>query len=340
MKNQSLFAIMLALWIVLLAACGGTTGGSGAGNEPATEGGSTETPASAIGGKSAAFPRTITDATGDVTIQQRPEKVALVHWGLSDVLLTFELDTVAITLPFTSAQSVLKTEAYKPYVDKHREIVIVGENTGVNMEAVLAYGPDLIIAGSDTNKAQLEQLGRIAQTIVIDEAKTNVFQDWKAVLTQFGRILGQEDNAKAYAAAFDKKTQEARKKLAAVRGNVVFVQVREKAMWLSPPDTLSLYYAELGLKPPEASVMKDGGQLTLEGLSELNPDHLFLGHFNFEDPTLPAVTDEWSKSEVWKKLKAVQSGQTYRFNGQLALGFGPIGKAYGIDAIVQALGPK
>jgi iron complex transport system substrate-binding protein len=52
---------------------------------------------------------------------------------------------------------------------------------------------------------------------------------------------------------------------------------------------------------------------------------------------LPAVTDEWEKSEVWKKLKAVQQGQTYPFNGQLALGFGPIGKAYGIDAIVKAV---
>lgn len=338
MKNQSLFIAMLVIWVALLTACGGSTGHSGQSGAPETHEGSAESSAGSTGDSSnASFPRTIADATGEVAIKKQPKKVALVHWGLSDVMLTFDLDTVAITLPFTSVQSVLKTDVYKPYVNKHREIAIVGENTGVNMEAVLAYEPDLIIAGSSTNKNQLGQLGQIAQTIVIDEEKTNVFEDWKAVMTQFGRILGQEENARAFIAAFDKRTQEAKAKLAGVGGTVVFVQVREKNMWLSSPTTLSLYYAGLGLKPPEAPMMKEGGQLSLEGLSQLNPDHLFLGHFNYEDPTLPAVTDEWKKSEVWKQLKAVQQGQTYPFNGQLALGFGPIGKAYGIDAILKAI---
>ncbi|MDF2716063.1 MAG: iron transporter substrate-binding protein [Paenibacillus sp.] len=338
MKKQSLLIIMLAIWILLLTACGGATGNSGQSGPPESKEGSAKSSTGYSGdGSTSSFPRTITDATGEVTIKKQPKKVALVHWGLSDVMLTFDLDTVAITLPFTAVQSVLKTDVYKPFVDKHREIAIVGENTGVNMEAVLAYEPDLIIAGSSTNKNQLGQLGQIAQTIVIDEAKTNVFEDWKAVMTQFGRILGQEENAKAFVAAFDQQTQEAKAKLAGVGGTVVFVQVREKNMWLSSPTTLSLYYEGLGLKPPEAPMMKEGGQLSLEGLSQLNPDHLFLGHFNYEDPTLPAVTDEWEKSEVWKKLKAVQQGQTYPFNGQLALGFGPIGKAYGIDAIVKAV---
>ncbi|WP_135549380.1 ABC transporter substrate-binding protein [Paenibacillus cymbidii] len=77
--------------------------------------------------------------------------------------------------------------------------------------------------------------------------------------------------------------------------------------------------------------------ITLEGLSAINPDHLVLGYFNWTDKSLPALTDDWQKSEVWKSLKAVKNNRVYGINGELALGIGPIGQTYGIDAVVNAM---
>ncbi|MDQ0174045.1 hypothetical protein [Paenibacillus tundrae] len=39
-----------------------------------------------------------------------------------------------------------------------------------------------------------------------------------------------------------------------------------------------------------------------------------------EDSTLPAVPDEWEKSEVWKGLKAVKNGHVYKIKVQTIYG--------------------
>ncbi|MEF2964222.1 ABC transporter substrate-binding protein [Paenibacillus sp. M1] len=284
-----------------------------------------------------AFPRTITDAQGKVTIEKKPEKVAVVHWGYNDAILIFDVPSVALALPFTYKQSVLHTETYKLYVDKIKDLEIVGENTEVNLEQLLAYEPDLIIAGGTLNQEIGEQLSAIATTVFIDETKDDVWTNWPAVIAKIGEILGQEERAAEYIGQFNEQILTAKEKLSGVNGTVAFVQVREKAVYLQGTNYLGRYYDELGLTAPEDPVMAEGAEMSLEGLYQLNPDHLFLGYFNYTDESLPALTDEWEKGSVWGSLNSVKNGHVYPINGELALGYGPIGQSYGIQAIVEAL---
>ncbi|EJL40202.1 MULTISPECIES: ABC transporter substrate-binding protein [Brevibacillus] len=346
-KSWAMMVSLLCL-ILLLGACSGANtpnqnasgGDQSAKTSPSQE---QQAPAATSGStspESAAFPRTIKDANGDVTIEKQPKKVAVVHWGYADSLLLFDVPSVALALPFTEKQSVLHSESYKPYVEKVQELKIVGENTQVNMEALLDYGPDLIIAGNTVNKEILASLPQIAQTVVIDEQTTSVWSDWQSVVTKFGEILGQEETAKRYIADYQAQLQSAKEKLTALDGTVAFVQVRDKAVWLQGTNYLKPYYEGMGLKPPTSANldMQEGAQITLEGLSVLNPDYLFLGYFNYNDKTIPALTDEWDDTAVWSKLKAVQNKHVYGINGELALGYGPIGNMYGVKAVLEALG--
>jgi ABC-type Fe3+-hydroxamate transport system, periplasmic component len=347
MRNRiSSFAALTAILclVLLIGACSGTTSST---NNPAQHNDNTqsahtgeqrqETGQSEEAVPASKFPRTIKDANGEVTIEEEPERIAVVHWGYADSLLLFDLKSVALALPFTEKQSVLHTESYKPYVDKLEELVIVGENTTVNLEALLAYEPDLIIAGNSVNKEITGELSRIATTVVIDEEETNVWNDWPSLVTKFGEILGQEDMAERYIAEFREKVQDAKEKLAGLEGTVAFVQVREKEVWLQGTDYLKTYYDGLGLKAPDADIMKEGAQITLEGLSTLDPDHLFLGYFNYSDKSIPALTDEWNDTAVWSKLKSVRNNHVYSINGELALGYGPIGQTYGVESVLEAL---
>jgi iron complex transport system substrate-binding protein len=287
---------------------------------------------------STAFPRTIEAANGSIVIKDKPERVAVVHWGYVDSLLLFDLKSVGLVLPFTKDNSSLNTDTYKPYVDKLEELAIVGENTTVNMEALLEYAPDLIIAGNVTNAQLTDQLEKIAPTVVIDEADTDVWSNWPALVTKFGEILGQEDVAEQFITGYQTKLQDAKEKLADVKGTVAFLQVRNNAVWLGGTNFLTPYYDKgLGLKAPDSPVMTKGAELTLEGLSALNPDHLILGYFNYDNPSAASLTDEWEKTDVWKSLKAVKSGQTHAVNGALAMGYGPLGNTYGIEAVLEAL---
>lgn len=338
-----LVLIVLVCVPVMILACSANQ--STEGQSQQTEGEVNPEPENEVGepadkpSRGAVFPRTVKDAFGEVVIEEAPLKIALVHWGLSETLLTFDLNSVALALPFTHNQSVLNTEQYKPYVDKIGELTIVGENTEVNLEALLEYEPDLILAGSDTNKEISEELRKIGTTYFVDEAAVDVWGNWPSVMRLFGELLGQETHAEEHISGFEALQAEGKRKLAHVEGTVAFVQVRENAVWLQGPAFINHYYDGLGLRPPEGDLAAEGGQLSLEGLSEVDPEHLFLGYFNYSDPSLSAEVDAWEETAIWQALTANQQNQTYAFDGQLALGYGPIGQAYGMEQIVQALAP-
>ncbi|WP_230633156.1 ABC transporter substrate-binding protein [Paenibacillus athensensis] len=287
---------------------------------------------------SGTFPRTIEAANGSIVIQKKPERVAVVHWGYVDSLLLFDLPSVGLALPFTKENSSLKTEAYKPFTDKIKDISIVGENTAVNMEALQQYAPDLIIAGNKVNAEISDQLAKIATTVVIDETATDVWSDWPKLVTKFGKMLGQEQTADQFITGYQAKVQDAKAKLADVKGTIAFLQVRDNAIWLGGTKFLTPYYDNgLGFKAPDNSLMTEGAEMSLEGLAALNPDHVILGYFNYEDQSKAALLEEWKKNPVWQKLKAVQNNQTYAVNGALAMGYVPIGNSYGVDAVLKAL---
>ncbi|MDF2647959.1 MAG: iron-siderophore transporter substrate-binding protein [Paenibacillus sp.] len=323
MKMRLLPLVLVAILMVMTGCAGKSSDGSGGSSGSGAAGGS--------------FPRTVTGAKGvQVTIAKKPEKVALVHWGLTEDLLSFDLQSIGVALPFTEKQSQFGSDLYKPYTSKLKQIVIVGENTEVNMEKLLQYGPDLIIAGTVTNQKVADQLAKIATTVFLDEEKMDVWNDWPGVMTKFGEILGQENTAKQAIDKFTAKSNQAKDQLKHVQGNVAYIQVREKTMWLQGTKYAGHYYEPLGLKPPEQA-NGDGAELTLEGLVKINPDHIFLGYFNYTDTSLPALADEWQKTEVWKSLKAVKENHVYKINGATAFGYGPISRSYGTDAIVNAL---
>ncbi|GLX70293.1 ABC transporter substrate-binding protein [Paenibacillus glycanilyticus] len=333
MKAKWIPTLLMALsLILLLGACGNNNGGNSNNASQTSEATSTpDTP------EAAKYPRTIKDANGEVTIKAEPKKVAVVHWGYADSLLLFNLDSVGLALPFTEKQSVIHSDEYKPYVDKIKDIQIVGENTQVNLEKLLAYAPDLIIAGNAVNKDIAADLAKIAPTVMIDEQQTDVWSDWPSLVTKFGEILGQEDVAEQYVSQYQAELAAAKEKLATLGGNVAFVQVRENEVWLQGTNYTKQYYEGMGLKAPTSDNMADGEKISLEGLSALDPDYLFLGYFNYSDKTLPAATDQWKDSEVYKKLKAVANNHVYSINGELALGYGPIGNSYGVKAVLEAL---
>jgi ABC-type Fe3+-hydroxamate transport system, periplasmic component len=340
MKAKWFSIILTALSLVLLlSACGGNNGNNANNktNNAGNEATSTSEPEATGTPEAAKFPRTIKDANGEVTIKEQPKKIAVVHWGYIDSLLLFNVESVGLALPFTEKQSVLQSDEYKPYVDKIKDIQIVGENTQVNMEKLLAYAPDLIIAGNAVNKDVAADLTKIAPTVLIDEQQTDVWSDWPSLVTKFGEILGQEDVAEQYISKYKSDLAAAKEKLANLDGNVAFVQVRENEVWLQGTNFTKQYYEGMGLKAPTSDAMAEGEKISLEGLSALDPDYLFLGYFNYSDKTLAAATDQWENSEVWKKLKAVSNNHVYSINGQLALGYGPIGNSYGVQAVLEDL---
>jgi iron complex transport system substrate-binding protein len=88
-------------------------------------------------------------------------------------------------------------------VAKSRNVarIYIGEP---NAEAVAAQMPDLILisaTGGDSALSLYDQLSTIAPTLVINYDD----KSWQALLTQLGEITGQEKQAAARIAEFDKQ---------------------------------------------------------------------------------------------------------------------------------------
>jgi len=335
--KKSAFAVVLIVILLLLPACAASNKAQ-VSSSPAAESAAPASESAAPTGQAAAFPRDVDSAGSPVTLKEQPKKVGLATWTLLELLFPFDLPAGGVTLPFAAANSSLESDIYKPYVDKFGELQIVGENSQVNLEAMLAFDPDVIIGGSKSNETIKQQLEQIAPTVLYDEEKLSIRNDWAQILTWMGGVLGQEARAQEVIDNFNAKLDQGKGQLAGRSGETaLFVQVREKVVYVMGAPSLPQYYEGLGLTPPDLTSVDENGQITLEGLSQINPDHLFLGYFNWTNKSLGAITDDWENSEVWKSLKAVKNNQVYSFNGELAFGLGPIGQSYGIDAVVEAL---
>lgn len=155
--------------------------------------------------QAADWPRQITDSHGVHTLEQKPTRIVSTSVTLTGSLLAINAPVIAsgATTPnnrVADAQGFLRQWGD---VAKARKVtrLYIGEPSA---EAVAAQMPDLILisaTGGDSALALYDQLSTIAPTLVINYDD----KSWQALLTQLGGITGNEQQAAARIAEFDKQ---------------------------------------------------------------------------------------------------------------------------------------
>lgn len=159
------------------------------------------------------WPRQVTDSRGSHTLEHKPLRIVSTSVTLTGSLLAIDAPVIAsgATTPnnrVADAQGFLRQWSD---VAKQRKLtrLYIGEP---NAEAVAAQMPDLILisaTGGDSALALYDQLSTIAPTLVINYDS----QSWQALLTQLGRITGQEQQAAARIAEFDTQLATLKKQM-------------------------------------------------------------------------------------------------------------------------------
>lgn len=203
LTRRSLLAAVPALGIGALAACGTDSASSSGGSDSGT---------GAASSAAGTWPREYKDAMGHtVTIKAQPQNIAS-----TSVVLTGDL--LAINAPLTGSG------ATKPNVvgvdDKgfftqwskvaaERGVKVLYDNAELDLEAVQAAAPDLIIIssiGGDSTADQYDQLQQIAPTIALDYNSTA----WEDIMKELGTITGHEADAAQALKDFSAKIAEIR----------------------------------------------------------------------------------------------------------------------------------
>lgn len=180
----------------------------------------------------------------------------------------------------------------------------VAEVTEAEPESILAENPDLIIAGA--NMENLEELEKIAPTVTYTWGKLNYLEQQ----IEIGKLVGKEDETRAWAEDFEKRAADIGSKIKDKHGEDTTVTVIEtdgKGFYLFGEAWgrgTEILYQAMDLKMPEnvqKAVSSDGYyEISQEVLAEYAGDYIVLSR---GEETDMSFTD----SEVWQSIPAVQN---------------------------------
>ena len=180
----------------------------------------------------------------------------------------------------------------------------VAEVTEAEPESILAENPDLIIAGA--NMENLEELEKIAPTVTYTWGKLNYLEQQ----IEIGKLVGKEDETRAWAEDFEKRAADIGSKIKEKHGEDTTVTVIEtdgKGFYLFGEAWgrgTEILYQAMDLKMPENvedAVSSDGYyEISQEVLAEYAGDYIILSRGEETDMS-------FTESEVWQSIPAVQN---------------------------------
>ncbi|MNB69213.1 Ferrienterobactin-binding periplasmic protein precursor [compost metagenome] len=151
------------------------------------------------------WPRQVSDSHGTHTLEAKPTRIVSTSVTLTGSLLAIDAPVIAsgATTPNNRVADAQGFMRQWGDIAKARKLarLYIGEPSA---EAVAAQMPDLILisaTGGDSALALFDQLSAIAPTLIINYDD----KSWQELLTQLGTITGQEKQAAARIAEFDKQ---------------------------------------------------------------------------------------------------------------------------------------
>lgn len=317
--------------LLLSAACGDSAGNTqSASNASKT----TESPPqSAAQLQPPEQPRHITakHSLGESVIPAEPKRIAITHQIIMDWLLP--LGIYASVAPKAGPD-----RDYAPYLpqDQREKLKLIGPPGNPNPEAFLAESPDVIFLNWGHEKVY-DQMSKIAPTVFV-ASKDN----WRELFRDYAAMLRKEQEGEQWLAAYQQKADKAKARIAPALKDqtVVFVRFlpKELRVYSNHPATSvgGVLYHDLGLKaPPQLASDTQYEAISLEGLVEMNPDHIFMqiGFIPESDKEAKKRYDEITEGALWKQISAVRQGHLYPVDDNF-FNNSPLGKQFAIDTIV------
>ncbi|MDU5335313.1 ABC transporter substrate-binding protein [Enterococcus sp.] len=269
--------------------------------------------------------RTLTDAQDhQVKIPNKPKRIIASY--LEDYLVALDEKPVA---QWTVGEG--KIQDYLQ--DKLNDIPTI--NYDMPYEDVLKFEPDLLLIGSNGSLegGKYKEYSKIAPTYVV---KNGDSVTWRDQLEDIGNVLNKEDKAKQVEKDYDQLVNQTKKDMKEqIDGKsavVLWVTNNSAFMVAENRSSGQLLYKELGFEVPQLTkdiskkATADFSQVSLENLSQLDADYIFLVNSDsnaamFKDP-------------LWSNIPAVKNNHLYEFDGESSwLYNGPIAYTKMVESI-------
>lgn len=272
---------------------------------------------------------TVTDTLGNkVEIPDHPKRI--IGSYLEDYLVALDEKPVAQwTVGSGSIQHYLQ--------DKLKDVPTISYD--LPYEKVLSFEPDLLLISSSATVegGKYEQYSKIAPTYVV---KNGNDVTWEEQLTDIGKALDKEDQAKDIIKDYNAFAKETREELAdKIDGKsaaILWVTNNSAFMVSENRSSGRIVYGDLKFETPELvneitkSATSDWSAVSSEKLAELDADYIILVNSDKD----AAMFNE----PVWQNLKAVKDNHVLEFGPESSwLYNGPIASKKMIEDIKENL---
>ncbi|MFV9456265.1 ABC transporter substrate-binding protein [Rhodococcus sp. NM-2] len=323
---------LVALATVILAACGTTDTGSPAGNADVATGGrlfataDAETAKLGTDAEPGVFPRTITHALGETVIEKKPERVIVLDGGELDDVLSLGITPVGLASP----ESAAGQPSY--LADKLAGVPDVGTTNNLNLEAISALQPDLILGSKLRADKLYPQLSSIAPTVF----GIRPGFPWKENFLLVADALGEETKAEEVLNAYQARADEVRE---SITGEPTISLVRFMSGKIRLYGNLSfigVILKDVGLpRPTVQNVDELAVEVSQETIGEANADRIFYSSYG-----APETTDESTVvgGPLWNQMQAVKDGKAVHVSDETwFLALGPTGAMIVLDDLENML---
>lgn len=292
-----LVSLFASLALVLGACASGDTG------TPSGNDGMTSSP-SAVGG----FPVTITTASGDVTIRERPERIISLSPTATEMLFAIgasdQVEAVDDQSNYPAEAPTTELSGFEP-----------------NVEAIAGYEPDLVVYATETGdlRSSLEGLG--ITTLLLPAAAT--LDDVYEQIEELGLATGHADEAAAV-------VDEVRAEIGSIttstepsgRPLTFYHELDDTYYSVTSSTFIGQLYALLGLENIADRADDTGGgypQLSAEYIIDADPDLIFLADTKCCGQSAETVAER----PAWDRIAAVENGNVISLDDDVASRWGP-----------------
>lgn len=287
-----------ALLALSLAACNGEKE-----SEPATDDTS----------ESASVDKSSEKADAEQTIKYLGESYTLPAKVDNIVAASLESMEDAAVLGIKPTGVLSIGNAIPTYLEKELEgAELIGDKREPNKEAILALDPDVILGSSKYTEEVAANLNKVQTMIPYSHISTN----WKENLTLLSDLTGKESEASTVISDYEKKAADAKTTISEnfKDKDILVLRIRGGAIYAYPADVYlnPVIYEDLGAPVPDVITQtKAQAELSLEALTKVNPDVIFLQFETSENPENPAALDDLMANPIFSKLDAAKNKKVF-----------------------------
>lgn len=280
-------------------------------------------------GKSAVFPVTLKDATGEqVTIEEEPQKIVSLIPSNTEIAFAMDL-----------GEKIVGVSDYDNYPKETAEIEKIGD-LEFNVEKIISLSPDLVLAhGStaDSAKEGLQQLRDSGISVVVINDAAN-FKDVYSSIEMLGKATGANHNANVLIDEMKTKLRTIEEKAAEIKQHEqkkVLVEVSgSPEIYVTGKNTFLDEMLQLINAKNAAADQEGWAKMEEESMIEENPDVIITTYGRYVED----VTSDILNRNGWEAVTAIKEKQVVDVNEDLVTRSGPR-LAEGVEELAKAVYP-